>query len=108
MRAGLFVVLFVSAVCVRAAPPPEAKRDLIDNLTKAAEELFSSDIEPILHSATPAIESLFKEATAEVGSFLATNTALGHEATSLLGAAEAKVTGIEKDLANQYVIFDSA
>ncbi|KAI0370050.1 hypothetical protein BV20DRAFT_314966 [Pilatotrama ljubarskyi] len=100
MRAGLFAALFLSAVFVQARPPPEAKRDLIDNLTKVAEELYTSDIASIFHEATPALGSLFAEATSVVGGVLASNTALGHEATALMSAAESKATGLEKELAS--------
>ncbi|KAI0354773.1 hypothetical protein OH77DRAFT_1425897 [Trametes cingulata] len=100
MRAGLFATLFLSAVFVQARPPPEAKRDLVDNLTKAAEEIFSSDIAPIIHEASPALETIFGEATSIIASVLASNTALAHEATAILSAAESKATGLEKELAS--------
>ncbi|KAH9854402.1 hypothetical protein C2E23DRAFT_72125 [Lenzites betulinus] len=44
MRAGIAVTLFCSALCaVQARPASEEKRDLIDNITKVAEEILTAD-----------------------------------------------------------------
>ncbi|KAI8980579.1 hypothetical protein BD414DRAFT_492633 [Trametes punicea] len=107
MRAGLFFVIsFFLAIFAQAAPRPEGKRDdhalaVLDNLAKAAGEILSSDIEPILQSITPDAVSLFQEATSAVGSIMASNTALRTEATSLLSAVEAQATSVGKDLAKE-------
>ncbi|KAI0640268.1 hypothetical protein C8Q77DRAFT_123949 [Trametes polyzona] len=121
MRAGILSALFFSALFVQARPAPdsEQKRDreltsrdtvdvgftgrkpfaVIDNITKAAEEIFSSDIAPILHEVTPEVGTLVAEATSALGSVFASNTALGHEATAILSAFESKATTIEHDVA---------
>ncbi|KAI0829069.1 hypothetical protein BC628DRAFT_1195097 [Trametes gibbosa] len=101
MRAGISAALVFSAMCaVQARPASEGKRDLIDNITNAAEQIFSSDIAPALQAITPEVETLFGEATAALESLLASNTALGHEATALVSAVESKATQIEQDIAS--------
>ncbi|TFK92814.1 hypothetical protein K466DRAFT_581601 [Polyporus arcularius HHB13444] len=105
MRAGFFVALFLSAVSVLAAPSPVEQRDLVDNVETAIDQLFSVtvDLKAIVSEATAIGESIFQEATAEIGS-LVTNTAVVAEATSLLSEAESFLgptgTAIAKDLNN--------
>ncbi|RPD82688.1 hypothetical protein L226DRAFT_565241 [Lentinus tigrinus ALCF2SS1-7] len=105
MRAGFFVALFLSSVSVLAAPSPVEERDLIDNVNSAVDQLFSVtiDIKAIISEATSVAESVFVEATSEIGN-LVTNTAVVAEATSLLSEAESFLgptgTAIAKDLNN--------
>ncbi|RPD64801.1 hypothetical protein L227DRAFT_269058 [Lentinus tigrinus ALCF2SS1-6] len=105
MRAGFFVALFLSSVSVLAAPSPVEERDLIDNVNSAVDQLFSVtiDIKAIISEATSIAESVFVEATSEIGN-LVTNTAVVAEATSLLSEAESFLgptgTAIAKDLNN--------
>ncbi|KAI0721413.1 hypothetical protein C8T65DRAFT_230640 [Cerioporus squamosus] len=103
MRAGFFVALFLSSVSVLAAPSPVEQRDLVDNVETAIDQLFSVTVDTIIGEATSVAESVFKEATAEIGK-LATNTAVVAEATSLLSEAESFLgptgTAIAKDLNN--------
>ncbi|EIW63786.1 uncharacterized protein TRAVEDRAFT_67785 [Trametes versicolor FP-101664 SS1] len=101
MRAGIVAALFLSAVFVQARPAPEQKRDIVDTVTSAAEQIFSSDIAPVLSGITPEIETLFGEATSALGGFFASNTALGHEATAIVSAFESKATQIEQDVASK-------
>ncbi|KAL1950946.1 hypothetical protein VTO73DRAFT_95 [Trametes versicolor] len=76
MRAGIVAALFLSAIFVQARPAPEQKRDIVDTVTSAAEQIFSSDIAPVLSGITP-------------------------ETTAIVSAFESKATQIEQDVASK-------
>ncbi|KAI9067193.1 hypothetical protein FKP32DRAFT_290216 [Trametes sanguinea] len=77
----------------------EWKRDdSVGDLLHAAEGIFTSDVEPVLHAITPEAISLLDEATSAVESVLASNTALRNEATHILSALESKSTMLEQDI----------
>ncbi|KAJ3004469.1 hypothetical protein NUW54_g4800 [Trametes sanguinea] len=95
---AIFVALF-ALLAQAASVEREWKRDdSVGDLLHAAEGIFTSDVEPVLHAITPEAISLLDEATSAVESVLASNTALRNEATHILSALESKSTALEQDI----------
>ncbi|OSD01176.1 hypothetical protein PYCCODRAFT_551360 [Trametes coccinea BRFM310] len=101
IHAGILVIFVTFFTLLAQAVPTEfewKRDDSIGDLLQAADGIFTSDVEPVLHAITPEAISLLDEATSAVESVLASNTALRNEATRILSALESKSTAVEHDL----------